>query len=592
MTNYSFEPPAKKAMDEAELSELISGLSADESGIEKAMKILQEQETLRVEDQRNFDAWRQALINDGSVEALKAVEKVTGEVLIEPDPEPEPEAEPEPQLETLEEVTEPEAATVEPQAVIDNELSETTEEINIPEESVRATVEVIQESVSITQEDGNLEIDYQSVTVSTELRRVTPADSLQDALASAVNQPPKKIRQFLSSKAVLGASLAASVFALLVIGQIAILPSNPWASVGTLVGVILGFGLFVAHGFQKEGFASLVSKRLHALGVYWQAALLLGVSLTVIAVSNLARDNRLFVDLAVSPAKIVDYRIDEITLVVLTAVLFATVLAWQPMLRFGLLRLFAVVGLVSIGLVLSGLESNETAFGDFDALAFVAGAILAFVVTVVLGIVLQPSFAASHERPSWAVGEFNTRRGRVATLHGFLFIFLPGLLAFIFGLADIAMGNTSELAQTGLLIGAGIALMVTLVGIFDHSNVYFKLVALALIAAGLVSGEYLVNDWVEGLSTIGLLLLVTSAGSGLVIRFFADEVQNGWLALVGIVLGGAVGWLIENPFGLLDLGFEGYSDIQGYGLGFIAAVFVSAIISLGTIGKAKADENS
>ena len=50
--------------------------------------------------------------------------------------------------------------------------------------------------------------------------------------------------------------------------------------------------------------------------------------------------------------------------------------------------------------------------------------------------------------------------------------------------------------------------------------------------------------------------------------------------------------MIENPFGLLNLGFEDYSELQGHGLGLIAAGFISALVSLGTIRKAKADENS
>ncbi|HEY7796219.1 MAG TPA: hypothetical protein VIB61_00400, partial [Microbacteriaceae bacterium] len=149
-----------------------------------------------------------------------------------------------------------------------------------------------------------------------------------------------------------------------------------------------------------------------------------------------------------------------------------------------------------------------------------------------------------------------------------------------------------EFAQAGLLIGFGLALTVLLIGALDYSSVYFKLAALVLVLAGLVSGEYLINDWVEGLSLVGLLLLAASAAAGLIIRFFANQVRNAWLALVAVVLGGAVGWLIENPFGLLDLGFDDYSELQGHGLGFIAAGFVGAVISLGMIGKAKADENS
>ena len=587
MTNYSFEPPAKKAMDEAELSELISGMSADESGIEKAMKILQEQETLRLADQQNLEAWRQAMIDDGSFEALTAVEKITGEVLIEPDPEPQSEARVQPET-----GIQPETGGIHPDETIEEDSVASSDEDATSEEEPTATVEVIDESISVIEGDGTFEIDYQSVTVSTEIRKVASADFLQEALVSAARAKPKKIRQVLSSKFVLGLSLAAGIFALLVIGQVAVLPSNPWASVGTLLGALAGFGIYVGQGFQKESFRSSVAHRFGALGIYWQALLLASASLVLVAVSNLARDNRLFTDLAVSPAKIVDYRVDEVALVVVAAILFAALMAWQPMLRFGLTRLFAIIGLTSVGLVVSGVEFSEATFGDFDAFAFSAGAVLALFATAGLGVVLQPNFASSHERPTWAVGEFNTRHRRVASLHGFLFVLLPAVLAFVVGISDINMGNISEYAQFGLLTAYGLALMVLLIGVLDHSNVYFKLVAFAILSAGLVLGEYLTDDWVEGLTIIGVLLLAALAGAGFVIRFFVRNMQYPWLVFAGTLLGGATGWLIENPFGLLDLGFTDYSELQGHGFGLIAAIFVSAVISLGTIGRAKTYENS
>ena len=596
MTNYSFDPPAKKAMDETELSELISGLSADESGIEKAMTILQEQEALRITDKQEFQNWRDAMIEDGSADALRAVEKVTGEVLVEPEPEPEPEPlsveqQSEDSTSTDEEPDNAEEQHVDPQENT-SAVTETTEEIEVTEDEQLSTVEIIEESVSVVTDSESIQVEYASISFEREIQTVTPVESLSEALSLAAQSRPAKIRQKLSAKFVLGISVSASVFGLSILLGETLLPNNPWAFVGMLLGSVLGFGLYIAQAFQKQSFSHMVSQRLGSLGVFWRISALLGLTMVLVGVSNLGRDNRFFSDLELQPALIVDYEVDEITLVVLASVLFASIMAWQPMLRFALIRIFALLAVVSTGLTLSGIETEQVSFGDFDGLAFIVGTVTAGLITIGMGIVSQPNFASDHDRPAWAVGEFNTRRLRVATGHGMAFILLPGFFAFFFNISGVSVSTLSEFAQGGLLATFGLALLVVTLGAVDFENKYLRLSSLTLLSAGLVVGEYLTNDWVEGLALIGLILLTATAASGLVIRFFVSKVSVGWLSFVGIVLAGVVGWLVENPFGLLDLGFEGYSDLQGYGLGILAALLVSGLISLGTIRREKADENS
>ncbi|MDR9443555.1 MAG: hypothetical protein RI530_01195 [Microbacteriaceae bacterium] len=591
MTNYSFDPPAKKAMDEAELSELISGMSADESGIEKAMKILQEQEVLRLEDDQNFQKWREALLEDGSTEALRAIEKVTGEVLTEPEPDStlkdhgaektsEAESEDEDNLpsENLEQPAEAETS---------NDVEDETLSVD---ELADEQVEVIEESITVIDDGEDVEISYQSVTVSTETRKITPADSVQSVMQQAAVEMPSKIRQRLSSKFVLGISVAAGIFGLLSVSDLTLLPTSQWSAIGMLAGVFIGFGIYVAQGFQKLSFIGSVSTRLNALGVYWKIALLVAVSLLAVSVSNLARDNNFFTGLNVEPAKIIDYEIDEITLLAIGTVLFASVIAWQSMLRFGLIRLIAVVALVSVGFALSAVESIDAGLGDWDYQAFLAGFIAALIITTGLSVLLQPGFASDHERPEWAIGEFSTRARRVTVAHGFLFILIPGLLSYIFISAEVSLSDASELAQAGLLLSAGLAMFIAVLGVFDFKDVYLRIIALALVSAGLVTGEYLANDWVEGLALIGLILLVGLLGGALVARFFGEKIVA-WIVFVASGVAILAGWLIENPFGLLDLGFEGYEDLQGYGLGVLVAAVISAVISIGAIRKQKVDEN-
>ncbi len=624
MTNYSFEPPAKKAMDEAELSELISGLSADESGIEKAMNILQEQEALRSQDEKNFQEWRESLLVDGSVEALRAIEKVTGEVLVEPEAELDPvvnspestatddqanaeefeqgeeqiqspqadqeqdsDAQPAPAQETeVSQDQESEQTTVE-SAVSEGKTAET--EIVDSEAIEETVVDSFEEEVQISIQEDQVEVEYRTA-ITTVSSIVPPAGSFQQAVVEGVLSRPRRIRQHLSSKFVLGVSLATAIFSSLVMIGSAYFDGSQWSNLGALAGVLLGFGLFALHGFQKTGFISLVSQSLGRFSLYWQLAVLVSVSLLLVSASNLFRDNSFFSNLDVQPARIFEYLLDEVSLTVIFAVALAAVLAWQPMLRFGLLRLLALVGIGSVVVMLSDISSNDTSLGDWRYQEFLLGLAVGLVLVVSLSLVAQPNFASDHERPSWAVGEFVSRKNRAAVLHSVLFVLLPGLLAF--GVLSSSELGKSEWTQTGLLVAAGVSIFVSLLGILNKSNIYLKLSSLILVSAGLIAGEYLTNEAVQGLAVIGLVLLASLIGSALVIRFILKEMNYPWLIILSSTLGLVAGWLIENPFGLLDLGFSGYQDLQGAGLGYLAALSLAGVVTLAGIRRARSNEDS
>jgi hypothetical protein len=221
MTNYSFDPPAKKAMDEAELSELISGLSADEDGIEKAMKIIQQQEALIQQDAEEFQNWRQAMLEDGSNEALRAVERVTGEVLVEPEPELQPEPEKEDQtaevsestsdetdVEETSQATEPQETEAPPadsdqnseevtDKTAETDLVEDSEEELLTESTEVESIEIIDESVEVIDNGEYVETSYTAVSVVAEVKKIQVSDSVEKAAISAIETRPKKIRQSL-----------------------------------------------------------------------------------------------------------------------------------------------------------------------------------------------------------------------------------------------------------------------------------------------------------------------------------------------------------------------------------------------------------
>lgn len=602
MTNYSFDPPAKKAMDEAELSELISGLSADESGIEQAMMVLQEQEALRLEDEQEFQNWREAMIADGSVEALRALEKVTGEVLVEPDPEVPTEteadvsdAESDGADETagaIDEVEKPQDPDEEESEPLDSGSGdESTELVEISDEEQLTAVEIIEESVSVKQVGEEAEVTYASKTVSVEVEKVKHSDSLSSALDEAVSSTPRKIRQKLSNKFVLGLSLAAGIFTLLILIGDSLLVSSPWSSVGMVVGSVLSFGIFAAHSFQKQSLIAKVANLFGSLGVYLRFDILIGLALVLIGVSNLVRDSRAFGSLDVQSAQVFDYKIDEVTLIVAGAVLLASVIAWQPMLRMGLLRILAPLALGSLVLILSGVEFSAFSLGDFDGYGFSSGLAASLAISLGLSLFFQPSFAADHDRAAWAVGEFNTRKRRVSTLHSFLFVLLPGVLAFLVISSEVSLSSLPELAQTGLLIGFGLGLAVALMGALDQAGIFSRASSLVIVLAGLIGGEFLTDYWVEGFSILGVVVLAAFVGSATVLRF-ANNVRSPIINLIGIIVATAAGWIAENPFGLLDLGFEQYSELSGAGLGLLTAFAISALVSLMTIQRSRVDENS
>jgi len=616
MTNYSFDPPAKKAMDEAELSELISGLSADEDGIEKAMKIIQEQEALIQQDAEEFQNWRQAMLEDGSNEALRAVERVTGEVLVEPEPEVQPEPEVENQTAEDSEPTSEETGVEEadqateqsqetentlvdsdqnseevPDNPAETDLAEDREEELLTENTEVESIEVIEESVEVVDNGEYVETSYTAVSVVAEVQKIQVNDSVEKAAISAIETRPKKIRQSLSSKFVLGISLATAIFASLITVERAILPQNSWTAIGVLFGVILGSIAFALQGFQSKSFRQIVESKFGSLGLAWSVGLIASVSAVAVGVSNLARDNRLFQDIEVAPALVVDYEIDEITLTVVFATVLAAILAWQPMLRSAILRVIAFVGFFSVFATLLALDGFDFELGDFDYQSFIAGTIAALALTLVLGILLHPSFASDHDRSSWAAGEFNARRSRASVLHSVLFVFIPGALGTLFIASGANMGNAEQVAQIGLLVALGIAIMVAAIGVLDSEKLLLRLIGLLLVTAGLVAGEYLTNDWVNNVSTIGSLLLVAIASSALVARVSKGEIRKTWVSPVAVILGFVVGWLIENPFELLDLGFEEYASLSGFGLGIAASALIAGIISLLILEKAEENED-
>ena len=592
MTNYSFDPPAKKAMDEMELSELISGMNADEDGIEKAMKILQEQEALRVSDEENFQNWRAAMIKDGSVEALKAVEAATGETLIEPEPES--------VTEEVEEITaeindqSEQGETPAGNSVIEDDLSSEEVAEELEEESTQletesepeaqeSVIEVSEERIQMTETDDGVEVSYQSSTLVAELSTVSLAASLDAALDEAVTTNPSKIRQRISSKFLLGVSAAVAAFGLLLILHETVLGSSEFASFGFLLGGAAATALVAVQSFQKTSFSSSVSNKLAWLGGYWKYLIALAVGLVFIAFSNLARDYDLFAALEVEPALIVDYELDEISLLAIFAILFAVVLAWQPMLRFALLRLFGVLALVSLGLILSGIETSEVSIGDFDYESLIAGFVTSFLLITSLQLLTQPNFAADHEREAWAAGEFNSRLKRVSTLHALLLVALPTLLASVFSLSGFEFSQAENWVQVGGLIAVGLALVVLIAGSVDFENRWFKTASLVVLVAALVVSEYLTNDWVSALFTMGGVAIAALVSSSLIIRFAKTPQANPVVVIIGLLIALTIGWLIENPLGLLDLGFEGYSDLSGWGAGALVAVVVGSLFALASV---------
>lgn len=82
---YSYDPPKRRALPEDELLKLLENLPNNQTGLDKAQVVLQRQAGLRADDQREFEAWLEAMRSDGSREAARAVNLAFG--LVSPEPE-------------------------------------------------------------------------------------------------------------------------------------------------------------------------------------------------------------------------------------------------------------------------------------------------------------------------------------------------------------------------------------------------------------------------------------------------------------------------------------------------------------------------
>jgi hypothetical protein len=69
----NFDPPARRALSDAELFKILSEIPADSEGMERAANLMGEQERLREEDDRAYQRWLEDLKSDGSDEAQAAL---------------------------------------------------------------------------------------------------------------------------------------------------------------------------------------------------------------------------------------------------------------------------------------------------------------------------------------------------------------------------------------------------------------------------------------------------------------------------------------------------------------------------------------
>lgn len=179
--------------------------------------------------------------------------------------------------------------------------------------------------------------------------------------------------------------------------------------------------------------------------------------------------------------------------------------------------------------------------------------------------------------------EFNSRLKRVSTLHALLLVALPTLLASVFSLSGFEFSQAENWVQVGGLIAVGLALVVLVAGSVDFENRWFKTASLVVLVAALVVSEYLTNDWVSALFTMGGVAIAALVSSSLIIRFAKTPQANPVVVIIGLLIALTIGWLIENPLGLLDLGFEGYSDLSGWGAGALVAVVVGSLFALASV---------
>lgn len=601
MDQSEFTPPARKSLTDQEISQRLGAATADEAGMLAAMDFLEEQTSLRDEDNRATDAWLEAMHISTDPRAAIAIENLDRAKrgleplpLVPPVPEypvfnasPEPVvvAEPEP-------IVEPVVQVAEAQAVEAHE-AEVLEPIGSAEEAA----EEFEESME-----------------------VVPA-SLEDIPAPVV----RGFRLVSAANWILGAGIlvpavAAAVAALAGLNFVTSILAG---LVGVLVGVKVNvLGLLTARR-TKRGLAVAARATFGVFGAIVPGLVLLVLGLTALTSVALASSkllNNTVVGLPAFDSKLfsigtLDVKTESIVAIIL--VTLASVLAifggsfarWLKISLGGLL-LLAFIGFA--GLTVTGIDYlNLAGVFQLDKFLLVAPIFAVIMSVFSYGLdgesVAASSWGAKTKSLTWPIFIFGFLVPLLA--YGHMAALLNGhnykdatqviefLLSVSGGIAPTILVDSAILAIIALLF-IGVSKLIEALKTLGTNHIGFGL-------ATVVSGVFIIAVVVQALvvnealginlSLTALLLIPASAWVGMILtetlmrrgayhdasltRSYGFYGSFNWLAGIGFLISTAAGLAVSQPIGSMAwLGF--LSASTGISVRFDVAALVTVLVAV------------
>lgn len=702
MSEFSLEPPERQALTDAELSERVANMSADEVGLEAAMKLVEEQERLRELDSSNLQQWVDQLKSIGSKEALEAVSAVTGEVFVfEPEIEPLP-TETEPVAESDFEVEIDAAVATETDSVSDsvselaneaegsdhdhdhdhdsetqgqpatalgtardwenevalalaaeaaefseNPVVEASEEVvseegrqsdvvdpttdfesSVPEvfadaqeaedsaensdsaaeDTLAAAAESLDEVEEVDVEDsfdeeleGEVFTEAISVPVSSTPVVKDFSGELSEALATERSRRLSRVNVRILAQSTI--PLAAGIVLSGVISRFAVSGSS--LLVGLLAGSILAFVLILFSKVTKlSGYGFTLSATAafgRNLGLAMSWLVLGGLLSLMLGASSLLGSNLKFEEISITAARIYEYELASVELLLLFVLVAGLAFAFVEQLRKPMAIGAGVLGVggTVVLAVVAGLDGFDPIAGEIDwfAASLVAATVLTAAVFMAVLIGSASNISGNSSRFATAVSYAVLPAGvAYALLMGSINIgsasdeFDLILLFTIFGLgASLAMGAIlSQVRQMLFFVGRASAVS-----------------AFVLVAAALFAGEYLHQSLSFDIALVGLIVLASVFGVVLADQslrnqpFHAPSLSQSYgfyggfdaISVLAVVVGIAAGWVAGNPFGLLTTElFLGYEEIVSSGAALAIAAVVPYATSMLRLNRIKTQE--
>lgn len=630
MSEFSLEPPVKSALNDADLRERVSLMSADDIGLEQAMSLVEEQEKLREQDRIALEAWVSELKANGSREALLAIMAHTGEV-IEIEPEPEPEQEPEPEPEPVSNDAGPNSLDQDSQEEHDSQFFDeiTTNNLNAENLAQSGSAESAGTTFAVSQKeqaaesidemrgepsksskgsfDDELEGGQYINTISLVQSRSGDVEGLDfdavvaQALTATRTSRASRINVRILTQASVPVAIAviiSAIFSRLGLNSTSLL-------LGLLIGSALSFAVLAFASTTKlsgNGFAltavATFGKRLGFVVSLVVALAFLGVGL---ALAPLLGTTLRFDELRVAPASVGSFELAAVELIFLAWLALGLAIAFVPELRkvMNLLVTFGTLGALAFITGLAAVDGFEQPSGQYvwEKIVLVAAIVFSFAILAFALVGTAPNVSGSSSKFASALA----------------FGVFPSFVSYVLLGGAVKVGSAeSELPLILLAVLVGLGMLPVVSALLSQLSATLAFIrkagsplAFFLISASLFVGHFLDHGLLFEIANSSALVAMAILGSFISdnslrkTRLHRPSLSQSYgfygafdlLSMIGVSLAIAAGWFITNPFGFIPVDiFPQYELLTIPGLGLIVAFLLSYLFGLLRLAKIQDQE--